>query len=195
MKNNNIKLGLFGLLWGSLLAMANAANIAYVPKTGPGESAGAGKPWPTHRFVVHGDCITDKLTGLMWPRNAALLGSGYWSSSLASGSMQYKIAQMNTNSTAPGYHLCGYSDWRLPNLNELRSLINYSALRNGSSPAVWLNSNGFSNFQHAIYYSSTWIGRDGAAATVTFSSGQSNSITYADNPANSAHFLPVRGGR
>lgn len=79
MKNKNIKLGLLAMFLSNFLVLAYAANIAYVAKTGPGASTGAGKQWPTKRFIVDGDCITDNLTGLMWPKNSQILGRGYWS--------------------------------------------------------------------------------------------------------------------
>jgi len=61
----------------------------------------------------------------------------------------------NTVNSGPG--LCGYTDWRLPNVREMESLLNMEEA--GSAP--WLNSQGFENVQSGgvtiigAYWSST----------------------------------------
>jgi hypothetical protein len=50
--------------------------------------------WPVPRFVVSGDCVTDKLTGLMWAKNADLPGgTRTWQDAL-----NY-VASINTTAT------------------------------------------------------------------------------------------------
>jgi Protein of unknown function (DUF1566) len=83
-----------------------------------------------------GNCITDNLTGLMWAKDGNPLRTGTWGSSTTAGTAQYKVAQMNTNSSALGYQLCGYSDWRLPKQKELLSLFNVSVTGSPSSKAL-----------------------------------------------------------
>ncbi len=77
-----------------------------------------GLVWPAPRFVESGDCVIDRLTGLMWAKNARLAGSALgWADAMAyAGSLS----------------LCGYRDWKLPNRKELRSLADYSQ----SGPAL-----------------------------------------------------------
>ena len=85
-------------------------------------------------FTVDGTglCMTDNLTGLMWVRtpDSALRT---WATALT---------------YANGLSICGYDDWRLPNVNELESLINVEQ----TNSAAWLNTQGFSNVQ-AGYWS------------------------------------------
>jgi hypothetical protein len=84
-----------------------------IPCKGTGQDADTdvGVRWPEQRFIGNNDgTVTDKLTGLMWTKNANLLnGSGTWNNAL-----KY-IGGMNIEGA-------GYKDWRLPNINELRSL-------------------------------------------------------------------------
>ncbi len=84
-----------------------------------------GTLWPSPRLVDNKDSsVTDRLTGLMWTKNMTLMfdrdpdfydehGSS-WESAL-----DY-IAKLNAE------NYLGYSDWRLPNRNELTSLIDYN---------------------------------------------------------------------
>ena len=44
----------------------------------------------------------------------------------------------------------GYTDWRLPNNNEIESLINLEVPDN----TVWLNNQGFNNVLGNVYWSS-----------------------------------------
>lgn len=174
--------------------MANAANIAYVAKVGPGSTAavGAGKQWPTTRFVVSGNCVTDNLTGLMWPKNASLLGTATWGSSFT------LVAQMNgTNSGAAGYHLCGYTDWRLPTVNELASLINYAVIPTGSTPAVWLTTQGFVNVQVSNpHWSSIYFTGNTQDKTAIFVFFNTSSSPVGNNSITTVNYVwAVRGGR
>lgn len=73
----------------------------------------SGRSWPVPRFEVVGDAVVDHLTRLVWLRNADLTGRPVsWSGALAA------VAELNKRS--------GGSFWRLPNINELESLIDCS---------------------------------------------------------------------
>lgn len=75
-----------------------------------------GIPWPQPRFVVQGDVVVDRATGLLWPQDGNIGGFPCtWEEAFAS------IAELNRQQYG------GYSDWRLPNRNELRSLVSYQA--------------------------------------------------------------------
>ena len=109
--------------------------------TGQDGEIRAGVEWPNPRFTVSGDCVNDNLTGLMWAKNGNLSnGTKTWQEAL-----NY-VASMNS-----GSGLCGYKDWRLPNVNELVSLLNACEV----DSSTWLNSQGFSSVQSNYYWSST----------------------------------------
>jgi len=176
-----------------LIQAASANNIAYLAKTGPETDAGTGTKWPANRFEAEasGSCITDKLTGLMWVRNASLLGHAKWGSSSTPATAQYKIDQMNTNAAAVGHHLCGYDDWRLPNIIELKSLINYSAKQNNNTPVSWLqNIAGFSDIQSVQYWSSTEYDSNNAWS-IYFTEGYTD---FHKAKSQELYIWPVRGG-
>lgn len=187
---SRIKSGITSLLLASLCGLASAANIVEVPKVMPGNTAtaGPGKEWPTTRFVADptGNCATDKLTGLMWPYNSTLLGSGTWGSSGTSGTVQNMVAQMNTNSSATGYKLCGYSDWRVPNINELLSMVTYSTTQ---TPKVWLATKGF-NVIEGYYWTANAYDSD--EAYLVFFGGFGTNIQGIQYGYS---VWPVRGGK
>jgi hypothetical protein len=73
-----------------------------------------GAAWPNPRFVVQGETALDRLTGLVWPRNAGLAEFPLtWPEALE------HVHQMNREQAL------GFADWRLPNRRELLSLIDY----------------------------------------------------------------------
>ncbi|RJQ21248.1 MAG: DUF1566 domain-containing protein [Nitrospiraceae bacterium] len=131
-----------------------------IPCAGTGQDGEirAGATWPNPRFTVNGDCVTDNLTGLMRPRNGDLAGMTSWYSAI---------------DYANDLTLCGYSDWRLPNLNELESLVNAEV----SNTATWLNTQGFYNVRSSRYWSSTSCAFDTGRAWVVYmgNGGVSNS--------------------
>jgi hypothetical protein len=106
---------------------------------GPGDDGflKQGAAWPKPRFVLAGDCLMDNLTGLMWVRNGNLSnGKKNWSEAL---------------DYAGSLTLCGYSDWRLPNVNELETLVDAEP----PDLAAWLNVESFINVRSGGYWSST----------------------------------------
>jgi Protein of unknown function (DUF1566) len=123
--------------------------------------------------------ITDHLTGLIWLQNANCFGAQNWAAALTAA-----------NGLANGQ--CGLSDgsaaddWRLPNIRELQSLVDYGE-SNPSLPA----GHPFTNFQAAFYWSSTSIaGFPGFAWNGGFGSG------FVDGDGKTDSFLvtAVRGG-
>lgn len=73
-----------------------------------------GIQWPEQRFSVIGETVIDNLTRLIWTQNANIAEFPLsWQESL-----DY-IREMNRKNTL------GYSDWRLPNRKELRSIMSH----------------------------------------------------------------------
>lgn len=135
-----------------------------------------GESWPSPRFVtgteIESNCITDNLTGLMWKKNLNY-NTYKW----------YEALDYANN-----LNLCGYSDWRIPNINEFRSLINYGI----SSQVSWLSSQGFSGLTDDLYWTST---------IYPLSTGMSFELDLyqmgAPNPDSQGYdtyIMPVRGG-
>ena len=88
-----------------------------------------GWPWPTPRFVDNGDQTqTDKLTGLIWSKNAN-----------PAATMKTWQGALDYIKTINSQNYQGHNDWRLPNINEMKSLVNQGQ----SSPATWLTGQGF----------------------------------------------------
>ncbi len=84
------------------------------PGTGQDAELVKGRPWPVPRFEEEGGTVRDLLTGLIWTQNANLAEFPLtWQESL-----DY-IASLNREKAF------GYTDWRLPNRRELRSLVSH----------------------------------------------------------------------
>ena len=76
-----------------------------------------GAPWPEPRFTDKGDgTVLDNLTGLVWRKNVeySLRFWFTWEQAFA------KLEEINGDPQAL------YRDWRIPNINELRSIADYS---------------------------------------------------------------------
>ncbi len=85
----------------------------------------AGIPSPDSRFTDNGDgTVTDNRTGLMWTKNANMPETyKTWQEAL-----DY-IVGMNAGS----HDNFGYTDWRLPDINELENLIDAEKSRPASA--------------------------------------------------------------
>jgi hypothetical protein len=100
--------------------------------------------------------VTDNVTGLMWPKDGAQAGCN------SSGSLVWTSAI----NWAHGLTFATYSDWRLPNVQELASLL----VKNVSQGAPYINKTFFLNTQSGRYWSSTTFPGDSTfALNVDFS--------------------------
>ncbi|MGA1839503.1 MAG: DUF1566 domain-containing protein [bacterium] len=129
-------------------ASGNTENT--IPCTGTGQDGELkkGLPWPDPRFKDHGDgTVTDSLTGLMWTKDATLPGeTKAWAEALA---------------FCNDLVLAGHNDWRLPNIKELLSLIDYSkydpALPSDHPFSGVVSGNYWSSTSYAGYPVNAWV--------------------------------------
>jgi hypothetical protein len=124
------------------------ASGASVTSEGSGQDGEtqAGVRWPEPRFNDNEDgTVTDKLTGLVWLKNANPFGFRTWQEALE-----------DCNSLSSGD--CGLTDgsgagdWRLPNIKEIESLVDYG--RFGPSLP---EGHPFSDVRPSSYWTSTSV--------------------------------------
>lgn len=165
---------LMALLWG-LISSLTALDVTAAP---PAPIAPIVTSAAT-RFTDNGNgTVTDGMTGLIWLKDAnCFSGNWYTAQSLASG----------LSSGA-----CGLSDgsiagqWRLPNVNELQSLIDYTTV----SPALPVDHPFTLLLSYFFWSATTYAPNPGDAWGVYLSNGYVNTIDKTD-----ANFVwPVRGG-
>ena len=155
-----------------------AGTVIACAGTGQDGDLKAGVAWPAPRFTpgagATAACVTDNLTGLMWPANA----------NLAAASRTWQQALDDANAL----NLCGFTDWRLPNVSELESLVNSEA----ANPATFLNSQGFTNVQASHYWSSSSYAGSPAHAWVVY---MLDGYVRAVNKSDSYYVWPARAGQ
>ena len=163
--------------------------------TAPGDDGdlrmGAKAPWP--RFRDNGDgTVTDRMTGIVWLKDADCLGSGDFATALS----RVSSLAMGVEHSCSEYTAGSHDDWRLPSLRELESLIDRDviapALADTSGSRQWSEGDPFSGVRNELYWSSTAAARiDLDAVWVVFmNSGYTTNTIPA---ATGVSIWPVRG--
>ena len=128
------------------------------------------------RFIDNGnDTITDRLTGLMWEQRPSKK-KYTWEQAFK------RIEKLNK------LKLGGYSDWRLPNINELRSLLSFK-IKNLN----YNNKKGFNNFSGDSFWSSTNFENRYDKKIYEISSFSGNFYTVKKYSKSLTRVLAVRG--
>ncbi|MFW6284670.1 MAG: DUF1566 domain-containing protein [Desulfosalsimonas sp.] len=135
----------------------------------------SGTPWPEPRFDADNHIVTDLATGLSWMRQADAGGKMVSWQEAAD-----RIAGINQEAAA------GFSDWRLPDIRELESLVDMGT----HSPALA----GKDLFSHVrdFYWSSTTSLYETRYAWALYLKDGAVGVGFKQNPE--FFVWPVRGG-
>jgi hypothetical protein len=162
---------------------------AAIPKTGQTTSYGSGDDgdlemgvtWPDPRFTDNSDgTVTDNLTGLIWLKNANAFGMRTWGNALTDCSTLNSGEEGLSDGSVEG-------DWRLPNLRELQSLIDYGRY----NPAL-PSGHPFTDVQSDEYWSSS-IYRD--STDIAWYVDLDNGYVNGQSDFYGSYVWPVRGGQ
>lgn len=127
---------------------------------------------PSSDFTVHGDgTVTHNLTGLMWMQ--CNIGQS-WDGESCTGNSS-ALSWQNALVTAGNHHYAGHSDWRLPNKNELETIVELRCMDPAINTAIfpeapkdWYWSStpnaAVSNHAWAVGFSGAYVGRNSKAS-------------------------------
>ncbi len=136
-------------------------------------------------YIDNGDgTVTDNLTGLMWQKCS--MGQTNNSDSGACDGSASQFNWQNAMNQSEALTLAGHSDWRLPNHNELQSIVDHSTYY----PAI--DSSAFPNTVSSRYWSSTTcVNNQNCAWYVYFDNG----YVYNNYKSRSYYVCAVRAGQ
>ncbi|MBU2652231.1 MAG: DUF1566 domain-containing protein [Bacteroidetes bacterium] len=155
-----------------------------------------GTTWPTPRLVDNNNgTVTDRLTGLMWTKDANLMltrDPEFDTNQWVDGAINWQhaldyVALLNSE------NYLGHNDWRMPNRNEMTSLVDISR-KNPTLPErnPFSNLSGY-NFAYVYWTSTTRADEADQAWIVWFTDGMmggGNRLQYLKTA--DWHVWPVR---
>jgi Protein of unknown function (DUF1566) len=134
-----------------------------------------GVDWPTPRFLRSGDgTVTDRLTGLVWLEDVGCLALSTvsWTAALAAAEGLAQGSCGLTDGSVAG-------DWRLPNVNELASLIDFGVPQPALTPGFPFLDAPLAILEN-YWTSTTLAGAPGFAWTISLGAGDSATSSKAD---------------
>ena len=178
---NRITAALFLTLVVPAVALAATIQLPVTGQTGCWNASGAsvaclgtgqdgdqtvGTPWPIPRFTDNSDgTVTDNLTGLFWLKDAGCIAGLTWQGALT---LAATLEGDGSRCSLSDDSLAGA--WRLPNTNELESLLAFSS--SDTTPPLPA-PNPFTNALNAYYWTSTtYVPTPQYAWTIGFIAGQ-----------------------
>jgi hypothetical protein len=149
--------------------------------TGEDGESQRGVAWPNPRFTDNGDgTVTDNMTGLIWLKNANRFKAQIWAEALNECNTLEDDGTELTDGSSAG-------DWRLPNIRELHSLIDYGNIE----PAL-PSGHPFTGVQASNYWSSTTFR---PAPHAAWSVGSNYGYVGGFSKTSVPYYVwPVRGG-
>ena len=173
-----------------LFGVTGSTYNAAVPKTGQTISNTVGDDgdleigvdWITSTHFITGTTgvVTDTLTGLVWLEDANCFGRRNWATALNNANTLANGSCGLTDSSSAG-------DWRLPNMRELYSLIDFSQ----GSPAL-PDGHPFTGVQLGYYWSST---TNALATSFAWMVDLSDGGAGPSGKTYTRYMWPVRGGQ
>ena len=170
----------------------------------------AGVAWPNPRFTAlpagatgqETNQIRDNLTGLIWARNANIASNSvYGATGRVIWTNAFDLIANGSTGLVNAVNYGGTNDWRLPNRNELLSLVDLQyagpCISDGTGTNQWSAARGpFTNVQYPVDGTQYWAsdrakGDSTQAWTVFMYHGSSAYISRTTIPS---YVWPVRGG-
>lgn len=140
----------------------------FIPCAGTGQDGETQTGFKTSspRFVIGSGVVTDTLTGLVWLQNADCIRTeypGYDTHNIAGDGIVTWQQGLNfiKGINVGNYTKCaaGHNRWRLPNIRELQSLVDFGfggpIVADTNGVGKWTPGNPFNNVMNSLYWSST----------------------------------------
>jgi hypothetical protein len=185
--------------WTGSLPRQGTIRFEVIPSTGT-TVVGKGIDYP--RYTDNRDgTVTDNKTGLVWLKNANCVGTQYPSVDRdyipGDGKVTWQNAQVFVDGLNAGrFPECDakHTDWRLPTVQELQSLVHYGfynpAMSNTVGTKPWQPDDAFSNAKSDNYWTST---PDASNPDFAWRTRFDRGLVFTEHKSYPFYVWPVRG--